>query len=160
MLPGPLHRRRPHLAHPAGGARPRPYRSCTTGNGGVAEASLAWGRNSTLYYGLDGYGAGEGGSAGHASTLLARSTDLGGTWSTTVVDNNRGKTGVAPSDDGVTGLTVDTSRPRVVVYVGFVQTYPKAPKDSPLQDGAVDVAVSTNGGTSFAGSVTSTSSPM
>src|SRR5437763_14550884 len=36
-------------------------------------------------------------------SLLARSTDLGKTWSTVVVDNNRGKTGDAPADSGVTG---------------------------------------------------------
>ncbi|MHB1533270.1 MAG: sialidase family protein, partial [Acidimicrobiales bacterium] len=113
----------------------------------------AWGRNSTLYSALEGYGTGEGGTAGHASILLARSTNLGQSWSTTVVDNNRGKTGVAPTDNGVTGLAVDTSGSQDVVYVGFTQSYPKAPKGSPLQNSRVDVAVSTNGGTSFARTV-------
>jgi hypothetical protein len=127
------------------------YPYCTTAdNAGATQAAIAWGRNSTLYYALGGYGNGEGGSDGHSSVLLARSTDLGNTWSTVVVDNNRGKTGVAPADSGVTGLAVDPSGSRDVVYVGFMQTYPKAPKKSPLTDGAVVVAVSTDGGATFA----------
>jgi len=127
------------------------YPYCTTAdNAGATQAAIAWGSNNTLYYALGGYGNGEGGSDGHTSVLLARSTDLGKTWSTVVVDNNRGKTGVAPADSGVTGLAVDTSGPRDVVYVGFMQRYRTAPKDSPLQNGAAVVAVSTDGGATFA----------
>ncbi len=129
------------------------YQACQNGNAGVALASLAWGRNHTLYYGLNGYGAGEGPRDGHASILLARSSDLGDTWSTTVVDNNRGKVGVAPTDLGVTGLAVDTSGPRDTVYVGYTQSFPKAPTDSPLQNPMVAVAASTDGGVSFAPAV-------
>jgi hypothetical protein len=127
------------------------YPYCTTAdNAGATQAAIAWGRHNTLYYALGGYGNGEGGSDGHTSVLLARSTDLGKTWSTVVVDNNRGKTGVAPADSGVTGLAVDTSGPKDVVYLGFMQTYPTAPKNSPLTDGAVVLAVSTDGGATFA----------
>src|SRR5256712_7013412 len=127
------------------------YPYCTTAdNAGATQAAIAWGRHNILYYALGGYGNGEGGSNGHTSVLLARSTDLGKSWSTVVVDNNRGKTGTAPADSGVTGLAVDTSGPKDVVYVGFMQTYPTAPKDSPLQDGAAIVAVSVDGGATFA----------
>src|SRR5256885_638700 len=129
----------------------------TTGIGSTAgspgpttQAAIAWGRHNTLYYALGGYGNGEGGRDGHTSVLLARSTDLGKTWATVVVDNNRGKKGDAPADSGVTGLAVDTSGPKDVVYVGFMQTYPTAPKDSPLADGAALVAVSTDGGATCA----------
>ncbi|MGH9131021.1 MAG: sialidase family protein [Acidimicrobiales bacterium] len=130
---------------------PASYPYCTSGNAGVAIASLAWGRHNTLYYARLGYGANEGGRKnGHASIVLARSTNLGDSFSTTLVDNNRGKTGVsAPSDDGVCGLAVDTSGSSDVVYVGFVQSFPNAPKGSPLQDGKVEVAVSADGGASF-----------
>jgi hypothetical protein len=126
------------------------YPYCTTAdNAGATQASIAWGRNNTLYYALGGYGNGEGDKLAHTSVLLARSTDLGDTWTTTLVDNNRGKTGVAPTDSGVTGLAVDTSGSQDVVYVGFMQSWPTAGKDSPLQDGAVVVVTSTDGGITF-----------
>jgi hypothetical protein len=128
------------------------YPYCTTAdNAGATQASIAWGRNGTLYYALGGYGPGEGAANGHSSVLLARSTDLGNTWSTVMVDDERGKTGpTAAADSGVTGLAVDTSGPQDVVYVGFMQSFPLAPKGSALQDGAVVVAVSTDGGATFA----------
>ncbi|MGH9076588.1 MAG: sialidase family protein [Acidimicrobiales bacterium] len=125
------------------------YQYCTNGNAGVAVASIAWGSNATLYYALEGYGNGEGGRAGHASILLARSTDLGDSWSTTVVDDNRGRTDDPPTDTGVQSLAVDTSGPRDVVYVGFTRSFPMAAKGSPEQSGAVAVAVSADGGRSF-----------
>ena len=140
-----------HIVGPAvPGLKSYPY--CTTAdNAGAAQASIAFGRNGTLYYALGGYGPGEGAANGHSSVLLARSNDLGNTWSTIVVDNNRGKSGAdAAADSGVTGLTVDTSGPQDVVYVGFMQSFPNAPKGSPLNDGAVVVAVSTDGGATIA----------
>jgi hypothetical protein len=143
-----------HIVGPAvPGLAAYPY--CTTAdNAGATQASIAWGRNNTLYYALGGYGNGEGAANGHSSVLLARSTDFGNTWSTVLVDNNRGKTGPdAAADSGVTGLAVDTSGPQDVVYVGFMQSFPNAPKGSPLQNGNVVVAVSTDGGMTFARNV-------
>ena len=140
-----------HIVGPAvPGLKSYPY--CTTAdNAGATQASIAFGRNGTLYYALGGYGPGEGANNGHSSVLLARSTDLGNTWSTIVVDNNRGKTGDdAAADSGVTGLAVDSSGPQDVVYVGFMQSFPNAPMGSPLRDGAVVVAVSTDGGATIA----------
>lgn len=143
-----------HSWHIVGPATPAlaGYPYCTTAtNAGATQASIAWGRHRTLYYALAGYGAGEGAANGHTSVLLARSNDLGNTWSTVLVDNERGKTGDTAADDsGVTGLAVDTSGPQDVVYVGFMQSFPNAPMNSPLQDGAVVVAVSTDGGATFA----------
>lgn len=128
---------------------PQAYPFCTNGSAGVAEASIAWGRNGTLYYALNGFGPGEGSySEGHTSMVLARSTNLGQTWSTTLVDDNRSKPTPAPSDFGAT-LAVDTSGPRDVVYVGFSQFFPDAPSTSPLNNGPVEVAVSTDGGVTF-----------
>jgi hypothetical protein len=80
--------------------------------------------------------------------ILARTTDLGDHWATTVVDNNRGHASPAPSDFGAS-VAVDTSGPADVVYVGFSQFFPDAPSDSPLNNGPVDVAVSTDGGKTF-----------
>jgi Neuraminidase (sialidase) len=129
---------------------PEDYPFCQQGSAGVAQASVAWGRNGTLYYVREGFGKGEGGfSEGHTSIVLARSTDLGDTWKTSIVDNNRGKTGVAALDLG-SSIAVDTSGPNDVVYVSFTQYYPDAPADSPLQNGPVVVAVSTDGGANFA----------
>ena len=128
---------------------PSTHPNCTNGSAGVAEASIAWGRNGTLYYAMNGFGPNEGTYAeGHTSMVLARTTDLGKTWRTTLVENNRGKPAPAPADFGAT-VAVDTSGPKDVVYVGFGQFYPDAPQNSPLNNGPVDVAVSTDGGVTF-----------
>lgn len=129
---------------------PTAYQYCTVSNAGVPEAMMAWGKNGILYYARAGYGDGEGFRLGHVSILLQRSTDLGNTWTTTVVDNNRNSTSSTPgSDSGVSGLAVDSSASRDVVYVGFIKSYPTAPKGSPLVDGEVVIATSTDGGSSF-----------
>lgn len=129
---------------------PSDYPYCTSNNAGVATASLAWGRNGTLYYALQAYGDGEGFREGKASIALARSTDLGESWETTLVENNRGTTEVPPpSAEGVTGVAVDTSGPRDVVYVGFIRRYRNIPRESPLNDPHVFVATSDDGGATF-----------
>jgi hypothetical protein len=128
---------------------PAEYPYCSQGSAGVAQAAVAWGRNGTLYYAREAFGQGEGGfSEGHTSMVLARSTDLGDTWKTTLVDNNRGKPGLSPLDFGI-GLAVDTSGPRDAVYVSFTQYFPDAPSDSPLNNGPVVVSASTDGGETF-----------
>lgn len=143
-----------HTWHIPGPATPalKSYPYCTTtASAGASQAAIAFGRNGTLYYALGGYGNGEGANDGLNSVLLARSTDLGNTWSTVLVDNNRGATGPdAATDSGVNGLAVDTSGPKDVVYVGFMQSFSNAPKGSPLTAGAAVVSVSTDGGQTFA----------
>lgn len=129
------------------------YPYCTSGVGGVVMAPLAWGRGHTLYYALDGYGKGDGGNSRSAnySVLLARSTNLGNSWSTTIVDNSRGLTGAAVTfNSPVTSVAVDTSKGRDVVYVGWGQSHPAAPKGSALANSGTMVAVSTDGGSTFA----------
>lgn len=130
---------------------PDAYPYCTTNSAGVPQSMIAWGRDGTLYSAHNAYGEGEGQATGqgHVSIVLARSTDLGEHWSLTLVDNNRGKTDVPPSDDGVTGLAVDTSGSRDVVHVGFNQGFPDAPTGSPLRNPIVMVATSTDGGATF-----------
>jgi hypothetical protein len=135
---------------------PPSYPFCTSTMSGVPEASLAWGRNHTLYYGLMAYdiiSGQEGPRDGRASIALARSTDLGDTWNTTLVENNRGKTdeqsGSIPTDTGVTGLAVDTSGPSDAVSVGYSRSYTNAPTGSPLNNPHPMVATSTDGGNTF-----------
>lgn len=128
---------------------PKEYPYCTNGSAGVAEASIAWGRSGTLYYAMNGFGEKEGTYAeGHTSMVLARSDDLGETWKSTLVENNRDKPAPAPADFGAT-VAVDTSGPRDVVYVGFSQFFTDAPQTSPLNNGPVMVATSTDGGATF-----------
>ncbi len=132
---------------------PASYPFCTTHNPGVSQAVIAWGGDGTLYYALLGYGEGEGnrgqGVSVNVSVVLARSRDLGETWSTTLVMDNRGDPDANPSASAVTGLAVDTSRDKDVVYVGYSFSYPNVPNDSPLNDDPVVVSVSTDGGETF-----------
>ena len=137
---------------------PSSYPFCTNLNAGVPEVSLAFGRNGVLYYGMEGYDhanpsgtdPGEGQNEGDTSILLARTSDLGKTWQTTIVDNNRGKSGTAaPADQGVTGISVDTSGPKDVVSLGFTVSYSNIAADSPLNDHPVMVSTSTDGGVTF-----------
>jgi hypothetical protein len=139
-----------------GSPAPAGYPFCTSTISGVPEASIAWGRNHTLYYGLMAYdivSGQEGPRDGHASIALARSTNLGDTWKTTMVENNRGRApeqgGAIQTATGVTGLTVDTSGPRDVVSVGYSRSYTNAPTGSPLNDPKPMVATSTDGGDTF-----------
>lgn len=126
------------------------YPFCTNTTAGVPAVSMAWGRDGTLYYARQAYGEGEGPREGKSSVLLARTTDLGETWQTTMVEDNRGKTGdSAPSAQGLSGLAVDTSGSRDVVHVGYRRDHPTAPTGSPLRRPAVMVATSTDGGESF-----------
>ncbi|MGH9281076.1 MAG: sialidase family protein [Acidimicrobiales bacterium] len=132
------------------------YPFCTTNQvAGVPLTMLAWGSNDTLYYAHEAYGdvggeRPEGIREGRTSIVLARTTNLGETWQTTLVDNQRGSTATPPAaDDGVTGLAVDTSGSKDVVYVGFTQRFPDAAMDSPLRLPHVMVATSTDGGVTF-----------
>jgi hypothetical protein len=129
------------------------YPYCTNTSAGVPEASVAWGRDGVLYYSHQAYGEGEGPREGRSSVILARTTDLGESWKITLVDNNRGKTGVAPSDTSVPGLAVDTSGSRDIVYVGFSQSFPDAPPGDPLRNPHVMVATSIDGGETFGAAV-------
>ncbi len=135
------------------------YPYCTNATASVPMTSIAWGSDGTLYYAHQAYGDGEGPREGKSSIILARTTDLGTTWKTTLVDNNRGKTGVVANDSGVTGLTVDTSGARDVVSVGFDQSFPDAPSDSPLKNPNVMVSTSLDGGNTFGAPVNLNSFP-
>lgn len=124
------------------------YPSCTNTTAGVPHAEVAWGRDGMLYYARQAYGEGEG--RANSSVILARTSNLGESWQNTLVDNNRGKTGVAPNDGSVTGLAVDTTAgDKDIVYVGFAQNFPEAPPGDPLRNSHVMVATSVDGGATF-----------
>lgn len=125
------------------------YPMCTNNTAGVPEAGVAWGKDGALYYARQAYGEGEGPREGKSSAMLSRTTNLGETWTNTLVENNRGKTGVAPSVTAVPGLTVDTSGEQDIVYVGFARSYPDAPTGDPLRFPHVMVATSTDAGKTF-----------
>jgi hypothetical protein len=137
-----------HLSKELPGSSTYPY--CTNATAGVPHVMVAWGRNGTLYYARQAYGEGEGPREGKSSILLARTTDLGEHWQTTMVEDNRSATGPTPaSATGVHGLTVDTSGPRDIVSVGYTHSFPDAPTGSPLRNPHVLVATSTDGGVTF-----------
>ena len=120
--------------------------NCTSANGGVPEAMLAWGRNHTLYYALMGQGFGS--LRVSSSVLLARSTNLGDSWKTTVVDDSAGKTD-PPTNDTVSSVAVDTSGPADTVYVGWFEAHPGV-TSGPNSVPQAMVARSTDGGVTFA----------
>lgn len=139
---------------------PPGYPFCTSTMSGVPEASLAWGRNHTIYYGLMAYdiiSEKEGPRDGRNSIALARSTDLGETWKFTMVEDNRTRPpeqgNAILSATGVTGLAVDTSTPRDTVYVAYSQSYTNAPAGSALVNPRPVIATSTDAGETFAPAV-------
>lgn len=128
---------------------PKSLPLCTSANGGVPEAQLAWGRNHTLYYALNGQSSGSLKSS--SSVVLARSTDLGDSWSTTLVADNPANS-QAPINDTVSSLAVDTSGAEDVVYVGWYQAHPGV-RTGPGSEPEAMVAGSVDGGKTFAAPV-------
>ena len=125
-----------------------PY--CFVISGSVDMVPVAFGRHHTLYYALSGFDDGDGGqNSGNISVLLGKSTDLGDSWTTTVVRNARGKTGPeAETSRPVSDLAVDTSGPEDIVYVAWRADYRQtsSPNATPRE---ADVAVSTDLGKTF-----------
>ncbi|MGH9122644.1 MAG: sialidase family protein [Acidimicrobiales bacterium] len=128
------------------------YPFCTNTSGGITQSPIAWGRNSTLYYALSGYNNADGGDTGHANTsiMLAKSTNLGSSWSTVLVQNNRGLTGTNIAHSApVASVSVDTSGPQDVVYVAWRESHPNATSGTLAATSWAMVAVSRNGGHTF-----------
>jgi hypothetical protein len=125
---------------------------CLSNNSNIFAGPMAFGRNGTLYYGLAGWDNQDRavGSGGNVNILLARSTDLGDTWQTTVVRNVRGAEGEKVENNRPIGnIAVDSkSGSDDIVYVTWQYSTPfvVAPNANPTR--AV-VAVSTNGGRNF-----------
>ncbi len=131
------------------------YPFCAVPAGSSIQTHLGFGREGTLYYALTGWATEDGGlRTGNVSVLLGRSDDLGDTWETTLVDDARGRsgeqtTGVRPLSD----LVVDTQTgAEDIIYVAWSRTNTgtTAPNQRPSEPA---VAVSTDGGRSFAPSM-------
>ncbi|MGH9123911.1 MAG: hypothetical protein ACRDZ8_04180 [Acidimicrobiales bacterium] len=124
------------------------YPFCFNTSGGVTQSPIAFGRNHALYYALVGYSNQDGGADSKAdiSVEVAKSTDLGNTWTTVLVENARGKTGTATeSNYPVASVAVDTSGPQDVVVTGWRQGHPQQPT-------AVSnslIGISTDGGANY-----------
>jgi hypothetical protein len=128
---------------------PDSFPFCFRPNRGQPVAHVAFGRNSTLYYAMLGWDAQEG-NRGNLTVLLARSTDLGESWTSTIVRNARGRPDTDLEQNGpITGLAVDRrSGPQDIVYVGWNSHRP--PPTGPPVGVKPLVAVSTDAGKTFA----------
>ncbi len=105
---------------------------------------VAFGRDHALYVTMAGWDVQDGRTS---SVLLARSTDLGDSWTTTIVHDARGK----PEPDAelnrpVSSLAVDTTGSSDVVHVAWSMARPNARPPRPL---AALVATSTDAGQTF-----------
>ncbi len=128
------------------------YPSCISNNSNVFQGPLAFGRNSTLYYGLAGWDIQDRavGSGGNVNILVARSTDLGETWQTAIVRNVRGNEGEKVENNRPVGqIAVDSKSGKDdIVYISWQYSTPfvTAPNANPTR--AV-VATSVDGGRTF-----------
>jgi hypothetical protein len=112
----------------------------------AAETPMAWGRDHTLYYALAGWGDEDGGQRFNKTVLLAKSTDVGDSWTTSIVRNARTLQNADVENNLVTSLVVDTKTAEDdIVYVGWGTRYPN--KTGAVA--AVQVAASTDGGKTF-----------
>ena len=121
------------------------YPFCFNTAGMQTETPIAWGRDSTLYYGLNGWDTQDGGQRANISVLVAKSTDLGDSWTTKIVRNTRGLTGAATENNTpVSSIAVDSSGATDVVYVTWRKALPE--QTNPPFQRAPMLAVSTDAG--------------
>ena len=105
---------------------------------------VAFGRDHVLYVALGGWDVQDGRTN---SVLLARSTDLGDSWSITIVHDARGKPEAdAENNRPVSSLAVDTTGATDVVHVAWTMVKPNA---RPPQPAMGLIATSTDAGRSF-----------
>ncbi|HEV2810493.1 MAG TPA: sialidase family protein, partial [Acidimicrobiales bacterium] len=134
------------------------YPFCFQSETGPTQAVAAFGSDSVLYYAYAGWDVedtlsdwpiGQGGGwRGNVSPIVARSTDLGDSFETTVVRDARGlEDGAQESNRPVSSIAVDAaSADEDIVYLGWKATY-RDGRQAPL------VAVSTDAGRSFSAPV-------
>ena len=125
------------------------YPFCAQGQGGVIQAPVQFGRNGTLYMALGGWDD-QDGTRNAGAILVARSTNLGDSWETTMVHNARGKTDdAAENPRPVHSFAVDRfSGSDDTLYVTFniAKPNPSAPNANPPMP---VVSVSNDGGRTF-----------
>ncbi len=132
---------------PEASPAPSNFPFCNTNNRGAFQGQLAFGRDSRLYYAFPGWDDNDAGPRGNSSLLVARSDDLGESWTTEVARNNRGKQGEQQEFQRPVGsIAVDTRTGSVdSVYVGYTTRLPgfSAPNAAP---NITTVIASTDGG--------------
>lgn len=128
---------------------PASYPFCSVASQKAPQAALAFGRNGALYYAFLGWDTQDGGTGGNISVFVARSDDLGDTWSTTAVRDARGKQeDEREQNRPLGGLAVDRrTGDEDIVYVAWVRR-PNNTRDTPFLPFA---SVSTDGGRTFSG---------
>ncbi len=125
------------------------YPFCEANNSNIFQAPLAWGRNGTLYMAMVAWDTQD--SRNKVSVQLARSTDLGDSWQTSLVRDARAtQPPNVETNRPVTVVAVDSkSADEDIVYV----TYRRSLVDQPTGSSAPAqpmVSVSTDGGRTFA----------
>lgn len=139
---------------------PPSFPFCFHTSGLAPQTDLEWGRDKSLYYLTVGWDTQDGGNRRNQSVLLAKSTDLGKTWKTTLVRSARGLgEGVQTERNIPIDVVVDTkSGDSDIVYVGWRANWPlrTTANRSLFEDTSgtgvpnqAAIAVSTNGGSSF-----------
>lgn len=125
------------------------YPFCSQSQGGVIQAPVAFGGGGMLYMALGGWSPEESSRAGGA-VMVARSSDLGDSWQTSVVRTSRGKTGKeAENLRPVQGIAVERrGGDDDVVYLTFSKVLPAFKAPDAVPPGAM-VAVSRDGGRTF-----------
>lgn len=136
-------------ARPEGSPGPATYPFCSQSQGGVIQTPMAFGGDGMLYMGLGGWGEEDGARTGGA-VMVARSSNLGDSWETTVVRTARGKTGEeAENMRPVQSIAVDRKGGSDdVVYITFALTRPGLTGANAVPARPI-VAVSHDGGRSF-----------
>ncbi|MFP5318912.1 MAG: sialidase family protein [Acidimicrobiia bacterium] len=132
---------------PEASPAPSTFPFCNTSNRGAFQGQVAFGRDSNLYYAFPGWDENDGGPRGNSSIIVARSDDLGDSWTSEVARNNRGKAGEQQEFQRPIGsIAVDSKSGSVdSVYVGFTTRLPgfTAPNGAP---NITTVIASTDGG--------------
>ena len=123
----------------------QPY--CQAANSNIFHAPVAWGRNNALYLATHAW---DETTRTQTSIIVAKSTDLGDTWTTVFARDSRTTSGDNMENNRpVTGFVVDSkSGSQDTVYVMYRRAYPNrtAPNAAPQEP---VLAISRDGGKTF-----------
>jgi hypothetical protein len=122
----------------------QPY--CQAANSNIFHAPVAWGRNNALYLATHAW---DETTRTQTSIIVAKSTDLGDTWTTVFARDARTTSGEGQENNRpVTGFVVDKSGSQDTVYVMYRRAYANraAPNAAPQEP---VIAISRDGGKTF-----------
>jgi hypothetical protein len=123
----------------------QPY--CLANNSNIFHAPVAWGRDNALYLTTHAW---DETTRTQTSVILAKSTDMGDTWTTIFARDARTTSGDnLENDRPVTGMVVDTkSGPQDIVYILYRRAFTNkvAPNAAPQEP---VLAISRDGGKTF-----------